>query len=66
MGQEEEQRLRNMLEAACRIGDAHCEMAIKQAFQLKDMRRSIHKAIALLRAGRINYARRTLEGALKK
>lgn len=61
----DEQRLRGMLDAAVRAGDAQADQLIHKENQLRDLRRAMHKTLALLRAGRVNVARTTLEQALR-
>jgi hypothetical protein len=54
----------NVLRGALMIGEAHGEQAIKLAFELRDLRRSMWHAIHQLKSGKTSEARKTLERAL--
>ena len=59
------QELQRLLDAACRFGDVQADTIVTQANELRALRRVIRHALAQLRAGRPDAARRTLLGALK-
>ena len=61
-----EQELRNMLDKACQIGDAHSLRAIDYANQAHGLRIGLWRALCQLRAGQSDVARRTLERLLMK
>ena len=62
----DEQDLRNMLDRACQLGDAHSLKAIEYANHARALRVSLWRALCQLRAGRNDEARKTLEKALMK
>jgi hypothetical protein len=49
-----------------RIGEAHRDQAIKYAFEVRDLKRVMWRAIHQLRVGKVAEARQTLERALVK
>jgi Tfp pilus assembly protein PilF len=62
----DEQELRNMLDMACKLGDAHSLRAIEYANQARLLRIALWRALGQLRAGQTAAARKTLERALAK
>jgi hypothetical protein len=59
------QELQRLLDAACRFGDVQADQIVAQANELRTLRRVMWHALAQLRAGRPDAARRTLLEALK-
>jgi len=60
------QELQRLLDAACRSGDIQADQLAAQANELRALRRVMWHALAQLRAGRADAARRTLQEALKR
>lgn len=55
---------KELLAAACRLGDVQAEQIIAQANELRALRRVMWHAYRQLREGRADAARRTLEETL--
>jgi hypothetical protein len=53
-----------ILNAAIKIGEKHGDLAMKYALQVRDMRRDMRVALALLKSGKTDRARSMLERAL--
>lgn len=58
------EKLRGMLDAACRASDAQVDQLVKQNNELRSLRRIMWHAYTQLCAGRADGARRTLKNAL--
>jgi hypothetical protein len=60
----DQKELQQLLDAACRAGDAQVDTIVAKNNELRSLRRVMWRALSDLRSGRIDSARQTLEQAL--